>query len=63
MFYHDRLKALIKYRNNHVAPTEIENLLQVWSHTQFSFFTFSHVLGAMRFGVKDEVGYLTKGME
>jgi acyl-CoA synthetase (AMP-forming)/AMP-acid ligase II len=26
--YVDRIKAIIKYNNNHVSPTEIENLLQ-----------------------------------
>ncbi len=28
IIYVDRLKELIKYNNNHVAPTEIEDILQ-----------------------------------
>ena len=28
IYYVDRMKEVIKYKNNHVAPTEIEDILQ-----------------------------------
>ena len=43
LFYLDRIKELIKYKNNHVAPTEIEDLLQ----------QHSEVTECLVFGKKD----------